>query len=38
MKPTSRCQGKGIFIISKINEIVKWKNKATAENEVVKIF
>lgn len=38
MKPTSKCQGKGIFIISKINEIAKWKNRVTPENEVVNIL
>ena len=25
MKPTSKCQGRGIFIFSKISEISKWK-------------
>lgn len=25
MKPTSKCQGRGIFIFSKISDISKWK-------------
>lgn len=32
MKPTSKCQGKGIFIVSKLQEVTKWRAKSTAEN------
>lgn len=31
MKPTSKCQGKGIFLVSKLNQIANWKNKSTVE-------
>jgi hypothetical protein len=30
MKPISKCQGKGIFIISKLNQIALWKSKTSA--------
>ena len=27
MKPVSKCQGKGIFIINKLSQIANWKTK-----------
>ena len=32
MKPTSRCQGAGIFIIDRISQVAPYKNKANPTN------
>jgi len=33
MKPISRCQGKGIFLISKLNQIAMWRTKPGDRNK-----
>lgn len=33
MKPISRCQGKGIFLISKLNQIALWRTKPGDRNK-----
>ena len=27
MKPVSKCQGKGIFLVNKISQVFPWKSK-----------
>lgn len=32
MKPTSRCQGQGIFIIDKLAQVAPFRQKVTPQN------
>jgi len=34
MKPTSRCQGEGIFIIDKLSQVAPFSKKTIAQNNV----